>query len=55
LITRLLENLTGKKSGLLDSEFDRFHQQEGKTFDVEYLDTIFSGELSPSLRILRVE
>jgi len=45
--------LTGKKSGLLDSEFDRFHQQEGKAFDVEYLDTIFSGELAHSLRIVR--
>ncbi|GAA5964762.1 hypothetical protein JCM3765_002546 [Sporobolomyces pararoseus] len=42
LITRLLENLTGKQSGISDSEFGRFDQQKGPNFDVEYLDTIFS-------------
>ncbi|GAA5924019.1 uncharacterized protein JCM15063_005526 [Sporobolomyces koalae] len=42
LVTRLIENLTGKPSGIQDSEFDRFQAKEGTGFDIEYLDTIFS-------------
>ncbi|GAA5894582.1 uncharacterized protein JCM6883_002144 [Sporobolomyces salmoneus] len=42
LITRLLENLTSKQSGISDSEFGRFDEKKGPNFDVEYLDTIFS-------------
>ncbi|GAA5873399.1 hypothetical protein JCM16303_001114 [Sporobolomyces ruberrimus] len=42
LVTRLVENLTSKQSGISDTEFDRFSQQKDPNFDVEYLDTIFS-------------
>lgn len=43
LFVRLLENLSGKSSGISDAQFDAFHQQVGEAFDTAYLDTIFSG------------
>ncbi|GAA5865790.1 hypothetical protein JCM3774_003094 [Rhodotorula dairenensis] len=41
-IVRLLENLSGKQSGISDASFDQFNQNAGATLDPSYIDTLFS-------------
>ncbi|GAA5979446.1 hypothetical protein JCM10908_002927 [Rhodotorula pacifica] len=41
-IVRLLENLSGRDSGISDASFEKFNQDSGVTFDPAYLDTLFS-------------
>lgn len=47
-VVRLLENLSGKQSGISDKSFDAFNENAGASFDPSYIDTLFSGTNRPN-------
>ncbi|KAK4052151.1 hypothetical protein OIV83_002446 [Microbotryomycetes sp. JL201] len=42
VLTRLLESLSGKESGIKDSDFAKYKADQSSSFDPEYFDTIFN-------------